>query len=128
MIEKAVAFLPMERRIGAILSLDPPFQGARPHNAFDDPRHLLESFQATSERAIVQGADVVISAEDIIAAILTGCSLTRFQDAPVIDVFGVTWSYAVMPANLRAKAGMGTTCRGWYARPDVGLIRMLGKR
>ncbi|MBO0709865.1 MAG: hypothetical protein J2P47_01150 [Acetobacteraceae bacterium] len=128
MIEKAVAFHQMERRIGAILALNPPFQGGRLHSAFDDPRPLLESFQATSEQAIIQGSDVIIPAEGIIAVILTEHGLTRFQDAPVIDVFGVTWSYAVMLANLRAKAGMGMTRRGWYARPDVELIQMLGKR
>jgi allantoin racemase len=128
MIEKAVAFHQMQPRVAAILSLDPAFQGPRLHSAFDDPKPLLESFERTSAQAIAQGADVIIPAEGIIAVILTEHGLTRFQDAPVMDVFGVTWSYAVMLANLRVKAGMEMTRRGWYARPDVELIQLLGKR
>jgi allantoin racemase len=87
----------------------------------------MESFQAMSAQAIAKGADVIIPAEGIIAVILTEHGLTRFQDAPVMDVFGATWSSAVMLANLRIKAGMGMIRRGWYARPDVELIRLLGK-
>jgi hypothetical protein len=44
-----------------------------------------------------------------------------------MDVFGVTRSYALMLANLRVKAGMAMTRRGWYARPDVELIQLLWK-
>lgn len=128
MIEKAIAFHQMEPRIGAILSLDPPLQGAGLHSAFAEPEPLLDSFQAAAEQAIIQGADVIIPAEGIIAVILSECGLTRFQDAPVMDVFGVTWSYALMLANLRATARLGMTRRGWYGRPDPELIQLLRKR
>ena len=125
MIRKAVAFHQMETRVADVLSMEPPLEGAPLHSSFADPAELIARFEKDAARAIANGADVIIPAEGIIAVILTEAGFTRFQDAPVMDVFGVTWSYAVMLATLRAKANLGVTRRGWYGRPDEELIRLL---
>ncbi len=127
MIEKAIAAHKMEERVAAVISVDPVLEGTVLRQSFDDPKGLIESFERASAQAIAMGADVLIPAEGIIAVILTEAGVTRIQDAPVMDVFGVTWSYAAMFANLRAKAGMGVTRRGWYGQPDPELIALLGK-
>jgi allantoin racemase len=55
---------------------------------------------------------VIVPAEGIMAIIATEQGLTRFKDAPVLDVFSVTWKYAMMLADLKAKTGLGTTRGG----------------
>lgn len=127
MINKAIASHQMAARVSEVVSLDPALEGPVLHGLFQDPKPLAESFENAAARVIANGADVIIPAEGIIAIILTEGGLVRFQDAPVMDVFGVTWSYAAMFANLRAKAGLGVTRRGWYARPDIELIKLLAK-
>lgn len=127
MINKAVAGHHMPERVGAVVSLDPPFEGAGLRATFENPRELIASFERAADAVLANGADVLVPAEGIIAVILTQAGITRYKDAPVIDVFGVTWSYAVMFANLRKTAGMRVTRRGWYAQPDPELIRLLAK-
>jgi allantoin racemase len=127
MIRKAIAFHQMEARVADIISLAPAFEGAMLADAFVNPAALVENFERTASQALANGADVIIPAEGIIAVILTENGMTRYQDAPVMDVFGVTWGYAMMFAHLRQKAGMGITRRGWYAQPDRELIQLLSK-
>ncbi len=127
MIRKALAFHQMESRVAAVISLDPPMSGPPLHAAFDKPEGLIKTFEKTSAEAIAAGADVIIPAEGIIAVILTENGVTRFQDAPVMDVFGVTWSYAMMMAKLRVTAGLSVTRRGWYGSYDSELIKLLSK-
>ena len=83
--------------------------------------------QTAAIKALENDADVLVPAEGIIAVILTQAGVTRFKDAPVIDVFGVTWSYAAMFVNLRKTAGMNVTRRRWYAQPDPELIQLLAR-
>jgi Asp/Glu/hydantoin racemase len=127
MINKSVAAHRMADRVGDVVSLDPPLEGAELRTAFADPGRLIESFERASMKALENGADVLVPAEGIIAVILTQAGITRIGDAPVIDVFGVTWSYAAMFVNLRKTAGMGVTRRGWYAQPDPELIQLLAR-
>jgi hypothetical protein len=127
MINKSVAAHGIHSRVGDVVSLDPAFEGRRLHAAFDDPRELIESFERSSLKALENGADVLVPAEGIIAVILTQAGFTRFREAPVIDVFGVTWSFAAMFVNLRKTAGMYVNRRGWYAQPDPELIQMLAR-
>ena len=127
MINKSVAFHRMADRVGDVVSLEPAFEGPELHAAFNDPSRLIASFETAAIKALENGADVLVPAEGIIAVILTQAGVTRFKDAPVIDVFGVTWSYAAMFVNLRRTAGMNVTRRGWYAQPDPELIQLLAR-
>jgi Asp/Glu/hydantoin racemase len=127
MIKKAIAFHQMEARVSDIVSLDPALEEPMLLGALENPKFLVESFERAAAKAIANGADVIIPGEGILAVVLVENGLTRLQDAPVMDVFGVTWSYAMMLANLRVKSRMGMTRRGWYARPDVELIHLLRK-
>jgi Asp/Glu/hydantoin racemase len=127
MVRKAVAYHKMEARVAAVLSVEPALEGPVLHGAFDNPAPVLASFERAAERAIASGADVIIPAEGIIAIIVTEQGLTRFKDAPVIDVFSLTWRYAMMLADLKAKTGLGITRRGRFARPDMELIELVSR-
>jgi Asp/Glu/hydantoin racemase len=125
MIEKALPAHGLGSRVAAVLPLDPPQEGAVLHACFEKPAAVLESFDRAAAAALAAGADVLIPAEGLIAALLTDRGVTRFQGAPVMDVFGVTWSYACMLAELRASSGLGVTRRGRYAPPDPALFARL---
>lgn len=127
MIQKSVAAHKMPERVGDVVSLEPAFEGPQLRAAFEDPGPLIDSFRSASIKALKNGADVLVPAEGIIAVILTQAGITRIEGAPVIDVFGVSWSYAAMFANLRKTAGMGFTRRGWYAQSDPELIQLLAR-
>ncbi|PZW43083.1 Asp/Glu/hydantoin racemase [Humitalea rosea] len=125
MIEKTLPQHGLGSRVAAVLALDPPLEGKALHASFETPEPMLTGFERAAERALAMGADVLIPAEGIIAALLTDRGIFRFRDAPVMDVFGVTWSYACMLAELRASSGLGVTRRGRYAPPDPELFRRL---
>ncbi len=125
MIEKALPAHGLASRVAAVLPLDPPLEGAVLHASFEHPEPVVHSFERAADAAIAHGADVLIPAEGVIAALLTDRGITRHRDAPVMDVFGVTWSYACMLAELRASSGLGVTRRGRYAPPDPELFRRL---
>ena len=40
----------------------------------------------------------------------------------MLDVLGTTWSFALMQANLRRRAGQGVTRRGWFEQPNPALF------
>lgn len=100
-----------------MLALDPPLEGKALHASFETPGPMLAGFERAAERALAMGADVLIPAEGIIAALLTDRGIFRFRDAPVMDVFGVTWSYACMLAELRASSGLGSPAAAATPRP-----------
>lgn len=128
MVKKAVAYHKMEDRVAAVLSVEPALEGTVLHSAFDNPAPVVASFEQAAERAIARGADVIIPAEGIIAIIVTEQGVTRFKDAPVMDVFSVTWRYAMMLADLKISTGLGMTRRGRFARPDTELIELISRR
>jgi Asp/Glu/hydantoin racemase len=125
MIEKALPAHGLGSRVAAVLSLDPPQTGPVLHACFEKPTAVLESFDRAATAALAAGADVLIPAEGLIAALLTDRGITQFQGAPVMDVFGVTWSYACMLADLRESSGLVMTRRGRYAPPDPALFARL---
>lgn len=125
MIEKALPAHGLASRVAAVQSLDPPQSGPVLHACFEQPAAVLESFDRAAAVALAAGADVLIPAEGLIAALLTDRGITRFEDAPVLDVFGVTWSYACMLADLRESSGLGVTRRGRYAPPEPTLFARL---
>jgi Asp/Glu/hydantoin racemase len=125
MIEKALPAHGLASRVACILPLDPPIQGAELHACFERPQAVLDGFHRAAALAVEKGADVLIPAEGLIAALLTEHGITRLHDAPVMDVFGVTWSHALMLAELRASSGLSMTRRGRYAPPDPLLLQRL---
>jgi Asp/Glu/hydantoin racemase len=127
MIEKALPGHGLASRVVAVLALDPPVQGAELHACFERPDAVLEGFERAADRALARGAEVLIPAEGLIAALLTEHGIARFRDAPVVDVFGVTWAYALMLSELRATCGLAVTRRGRFVPPDPVLLAKLAR-
>ena len=128
MVKKGVALHAMGTRVSDVFSLEPAFAGPPLHGAFADPAPMLESFARAADRALANGADVLIPAEGILAIILANEGVTWCKGAPVMDVFGVTWSYALMLARLRSCSGLKVSRRGRYAQEDPELLMLMQHR
>lgn len=82
------------------------------------PVDVGAAFTAVAEQAVGEGADVVVPAEGVLAAVVRGLALTEVDGAPVLDTLAATWLHAELLARLFA-AGARTSRRSRYSRaPD----------
>lgn len=96
----------LDARVLDVVSLDPPVDEYELAAAYDDPGPLMDNFTATARRLIARGADVIIPAEGVLARLLTQAGLTRIDEAPVVDVFAVAWTQALMQIRLWQTTGL----------------------
>jgi hypothetical protein len=83
---------------------------------------FLQAFEAAAQRAIDNGADVLLPGQTIIAEILWKAGITRFKDAVVLDPRLPMLRMAEMLVDLR-KAGISASRRGFYwAKPPADLF------
>ncbi len=125
MITRSITQYQLWSRVSAVLSVTPPLLGPVLHNCFEEPGPALERFEQAARQALANGAEVLIPGEAIFAVMLAERGITRFEGAPVLDVLGTTWSYALMLANLRTRAGTTVTRRGWFEQPNPELLAAL---
>jgi len=127
MVEKVVSIHQLQARVSSIFSITPKFEGPILHGVFSNPEPIISAFNQAATHAIEMGADVIIPAEGILAVLLPECGVLRYENAPVVDVLSVTWSYACMLAKLKSKVGMSFTRRGRFARDDKELIDLISR-
>jgi allantoin racemase len=125
MVQTAVDKHGLKERIMPAVALEPPLQEPALADAFDHPTLALQSFAHAAEQAIRSGAEVVIPAEGVLATLISANKMTAIAGAPVMDVFAVTWRYAVMLVRLRHSCGLQVSGIGHYAQGDPGLIDLL---
>ncbi len=115
-------------RVLDIVALDPPLDEHKLSAAYTDPAAVIASFKATAARLVARGADVIIPAEGVLAGLLVRHRVREIAGAAVLDVFAVTWLYAIMQAQLWARTGLRVG-RSWhYRRDDPGLVARLSEK
>lgn len=122
LVSQSIDMHGLNSRILAPRSIDPPLDEFQMTEAFSKPSQLIQSFTETARRAIEEGADLIIPAEGVLSEFLHSRGVTAIDQAPVMDSFGVTWSYAVMMAGLRSRTGLAVSRKWHYRRDDVQLI------
>jgi allantoin racemase len=128
MTKSAVEKHGLGARVLDVVSLDPPLDEHALSAAFADPAPLIASFRACASRLVARGADVIIPAEGVLAGVLVRNGIKEIEGAALIDVFGVTWHYAMMLARLWSKTGLRVG-RAWhYRRDDPALVARLSER
>lgn len=86
--------------------------------ALKDPQPLMEKFKKVAEKAIEDGASVIIPNPAFIATLVHRSGLTKIQDALVLDTISVAVKTAEMLVDLK-KIGIEPSRRiGVYAKPD----------
>jgi Asp/Glu/hydantoin racemase len=112
-------------RVLRVQSIDPPLDEPSLARGFEQPAPVIESFTQAAQRAVADGADVIIPAEGMLAELLYVNGVTSIGAAPVLDVFGTAWAYAAMLAGLRAHRSLHTG-RAWHhRREDAAFVREL---
>lgn len=118
----------LAERVLDVVSIDPPLDEHALAAAYADPDPIVESFRATASRLVARGADVIVPAEGVLAALLLRAGVKTIDGAAVIDVFGVGWHYALMQAKLWKGTGLRVG-RAWhYRRDDPALIARLAAK
>ena len=86
--------------------------------ALKDPGPLVEKFKIVAERAVSDGASVIIPSPIFITSLLNKVGLTKIRDAVILNTIAVAVKTAEMLVDLQ-KIGMEPSGRiGVYARPD----------
>jgi allantoin racemase len=104
-------------RVLEVASLDPPLDEPALAVAYADPAPVIANFTAMAERLVARGADVIIPAEGVLAELLVRHGIREIAGAPVMDVFAVTWAYALMQIRLWSRTGLRVG-RSWHFRRD----------
>lgn len=107
----------LDARVLDVVALDPPLDEPALAAAYADPAPVIASFTAAAERLVARGADVIIPAEGVLAELLVRHGVREIAGAPVMDIFGVTWAYALMQVRLWSKTGLRVG-RSWHHRRD----------
>lgn len=115
----------LEARVMRAVALDPALDEPALEKAFASPAAALQSFTRAAEEGIRAGAEVIIPAEGVLSTLLTSHKITQIAGAPVIDVFAVTWNYAVMLVHLRRQCNLGVSGLGYYSPGDPELVAQL---
>ena len=104
-------------RVLEVTAMDPPLDEPALARAYADPAPVIANFSAVAERLVRRGADVIIPAEGVLAELLVRHGVREIAGAPVMDVFAVTWAYALMQIRLWSKTGLRVG-RSWHHRQD----------
>jgi Asp/Glu/hydantoin racemase len=125
MVRMSVQAHGLAERVLPVRCIDPVLDERELELGFENPQPVIDSFLRCARQAIAEGADVIVPAEGMLAEILYANKVTRIGEAPVMDVFGVTWAYAEMLANLRARTGLRVGREWHYRRNDPDLVQEL---
>jgi Asp/Glu/hydantoin racemase len=93
---------------------------------FEAPAAYLERFKAAARMAIAAGADAVIPAEGMVAAIVAVNGLQEVDGVPVIDSVGVSILAAEHAITLKQRLGLKPSRLRAYTRPTAAALAALG--
>lgn len=117
----------LDKRVSGIYALKPKTDEKELLRGFADFDVLRGSFVSTCERAIADGAELVIAAEGVLNEVLFANGLHRVQDTPVLDCVGVSFQHAEMMVRLQRSTGLAVG-RAWnHAKPDDALLSAVRK-
>ena len=128
MVQSAVEKHGLQQRVMRAAALEPAWHEPELAAAFDNPQPVLDAFTRTARHYLAQGAEVIVPAEGVMASLLSANQIRQIDGAPVLDVFALTWRYAVMLARLRDQTGMQVSDVGHYARGEPALIELMVRK
>ncbi len=99
--------------VGPICQVPVPFQDVMA--AYANPEPLLDAFRATVERAVAEGASVIVPGEGPLNVFLAAHGLSRVGEVPVLDSLGTCVQVAEMRARQFRRSGLVASRRGFFA-------------
>lgn len=81
---------------------------------FEAPGELIDRFKVAARKLIASGADVIIPGELPLNLLLASEKISRVDDVPVIDGFGLTLKMTETMVDLKQSTGLAHSGHGWF--------------
>lgn len=93
-------------------------------NAFSNPNSIIEQFLDACEKAVEQGAEVILPGCGLLNIICVQNNISRVRDtgATILDVTGATLKMADAQITLKQISGSSVSRHGYYESPKKGHI------
>ncbi|MEO8858741.1 MAG: aspartate/glutamate racemase family protein [Burkholderiaceae bacterium] len=124
-IKKALEIHHLDQRILGIFTVDDVMTEAELDRSFDNPGPYIEKFKNAARVAIDQGADAIIAAEGMMAALMSINHVVEIDRVPLIDVVAAGVLYTEYIVAMGQRAGLGASRRFAYARPSAAALKAL---
>lgn len=124
-IRKAVDIHHLDARILGIFTVDDVMTEAELDRSFDNPGRYIEKFKNAARVAIDQGADAIIAAEGMMAAMMSINHVFEIDRVPLVDAVAAGVLYAEYIVAMGQRAGLGASRRFAYTRPSAAALTAL---
>jgi allantoin racemase len=124
-IKKAVDIHRLDERILGIYTVDDVMTEAELDRSFDNPGPYLEKFKDAARVAISDGADAIIAAEGMMAAMTSVNHLFEIDRVPLIDATAASVLFSEFAVAMAQRAGLEASRRFAYARPSPAALAAL---
>lgn len=114
-------------RVSGVYALEPRLTERELVQCFESPDPLRASFGQIVERAVADGAELVIPAEGILNEVLFSHGYIRADDVPILDCIGTVFLHAEMMVNLKQRSGVSIGRRWEHAKPEEALLSAVRK-
>ncbi|MDB5827409.1 MAG: hypothetical protein JWQ73_1629 [Variovorax sp.] len=112
-------------RISGIYMIDRVMTEKSLDQQFAAPKEYLERFTASARLAIAAGADALIPAEGVVAAIVAVNGLREVDGVPIIDSCGVPMLAAEHAIVLRQRVGLQVSRLRAYPQPSDSAVDVI---
>lgn len=93
---------------------------------FENPQPVIDSFIESAEKAITQGADVIVPGEGPMNVFLATHGISRVGDVPIVDSFAAGIKMCETMTDLKVNSGVTMTRKGFYnAKPPEEAVKKL---
>lgn len=110
----------LNKRVASIIAIDPPIDEFDMEN--DSGRNVEDLFRSSCEKAINDGADIIIPGEGVLNEFLFNRNIKEYYGVPILDGNAALWQYAVMLSNLQRLSGITVGRRRIYAKVPQELL------
>ena len=121
---KAVKAHGLESRFSNYKIIEPQLSEEKVHAQFKDPAPYMKTFVEAARRCIDDGAQVIIPAEGMLAAMVGEAGIYDIDGAPVIDVVAASINYAELAGQLHKRQGLMQS-RVAYPHPSEAAMAQL---
>jgi allantoin racemase len=103
---KSVAFHKLADRVSGIYVVDEKMGEEELNTQFDTPDAYLGRVRKACRKAVEEGAEAIIPAEGVLAAIVVNNGLTTIDGAPIVDPIGTPLLFAELAVEMKRKLGL----------------------
>jgi hypothetical protein len=127
-ILKSIATHHLESRVSGVHVVDDEMTEGELETNFKRPGPYIEKFKKAARAAIAPGADAIIPAEGLVAAMIAINHVHEIDQIPIIDSIAAAVLFAEFAVSMKQRAGLEPSRRFVYARPSPAALAALSGR